>query len=368
MRGLVTALVVRVFRLQSGAKAPHSKRQTMNQSLNDYLGELESRRYSHSRLTHVRRTIEMLMLYLKESHQVADWRAVNENHLSAFAVFAATRHQTPKGKLVSPDTLRQWLSCVRGFFAWMNETGRLVHNPADRLKPPRKGQPLPHVLSESEIAQLIESPDDHTTLGLRDRALMELLYATGIRLAEAHKLDLYDADTSTRLLIVRQGKGGRDRIVPLTETASRWLSRYIIEARLDLASGLNRTKRRANQRSKLRTLQPRAPTPALWLTIEGRRLSKQMIAQRVTEYASQANLKATVHTFRHSCATHLLRGGASIRHVQQLLGHRGLETTEIYTHVEIEDLKRAVDQASSSEAPVASECSRNPAAVTSDLD
>jgi integrase/recombinase XerD len=317
----------------------------MNKALADYLAELESRRYSHSRLTHVRRTIELLTLYLKEAHHIADWRAVNESHLRAFAVFAATRHQTPKGKLVSPGTLRQWLSCVRGFFAWMNESGRLVHNPAAALKLPRKTRTLPHVLNESEIAQLIETPDATTTLGLRDRALMEVLYATGIRLAEAHKLDLYDVDTASGLLIVRQGKGGRDRVVPLTENASRWLSRYITDARPELAAGITRVRGKSNRRSSIRKLQSRAPTPALWLTKEGRRLSKQMIAQRITGYARQAGIRATPHTFRHSCATHLLRGGASIRHVQRLLGHRGLETTEIYTHVEIEDLKRVVDQA-----------------------
>ena len=305
----------------------------MNKALADYLAELESRRYSYSRLTHVRRTIEMLMLYLKEAHQLDDWRAVNESHLRAFAVFAATGHRTTKGNLVLPDTLRQWLSCLRCFFAWMNESGRLVHNPAERLELPRKALTLPHVLTESQIEQLIETADTHTTLGLRDRALMEVLYATGIRLSEAHKLDLYDVDTSTGLLIVRQGKGGRDRVVPLTETASRWLTRYITEARPELAHGL-------------RAPHSKAPTPALWLARAGRRLSKQMIAQRITGYAAQANLKASPHSFRHSCATHLLRGGASIRHVQQLLGHRGLSTTEIYTHVEIEDLKRVVDRAS----------------------
>lgn len=317
----------------------------MNKALADYLAELESRRYSHSRLTHVRRTIELLMLYLKEAHHIVDWRAVNESHLRTFAVFAATRHHTPKGKLVSSGTLRQWLSCVRGFFAWMNETGRLVHNPADRLQLPRKVRTLPHVLSESQIAELIETGDTNTTLGLRDRALMEVLYATGIRLAEVHKLDLYDIDTSTGVLMVRQGKGGRDRVVPLTENASRWLSRYITGARPELAAGITRARGKSNRRSSIRKLQSRAPTPALWLTVEGRRLSKQMIGQRITEYASQANLKATPHTFRHSCATHLLRGGASIRHVQRLLGHRGLDTTEIYTHVEIEDLKRVVEHA-----------------------
>ena len=322
----------------------------MNRALDNYLDELQSRRYSSSRLIHVRRTVELLVLYLKETHQITDWRAVNESHLRGFAVFAATRHRTPKGKYLSADTLRQWLSCIRGFFAWMNETGHLIHNPSERLTLPCKSKTLPRVLSESQIAQLIETADTETTLGLRDRAVMEVLYATGIRLAEAHKLDLYDIDTSTALLIVRHGKGGRDRVVPLTENACNWFSRYITEARPELASH-KPLKRRTNRgakshpQSSIRNPQPKAPTTALWLSVEGRRLSKQMIAQRITEYARQSNLKASPHVFRHSCATHLLRGGASIRHVQQLLGHRGLETTEIYTHVEIKDLKRAVEKA-----------------------
>lgn len=170
---------------------------------------------------------------------------------------------------------------------------------------PCKSRTLPHVLSESDIAQLIETPDVHTALGLRDRAIMEVLYATGIRLAEAHKLDLYDVDTASAVLIVRQGKGGRDRVVPLTENACTWLSRYITGARPELASGLRPRRTTKNKP------QSKAPTPALWLTIKGRRLSKQMIALRITGYAAQTGLKATPHTFRHSCASHLLRGGAA---------------------------------------------------------
>jgi integrase/recombinase XerD len=330
----------------------------MNRALEDHLAWLESRAYSPSRLTHVRRTIEMLMLFLNESYQLGDWRAVNESHLRAvneshlraFAVFASTRRPPGKDQPISPNSLRQWLSCIRGFFAWLNETGRLVHNPAGRLELPRAAKTLPHVLNESQIAELIETPDPTATLGLRDRAMMEVLYATGIRLSEAHKLDLYDVDTSTGLLVVRQGKGGRDRIVPLTENASRWLSRYITEARPELAAGLRvKSKASKNPQSQIRNPKsPRAPTSALWLAKEGRRLSKQTIAQRITDYARQANLKASPHTFRHSCATHLLRGGASIRHVQRLLGHRGLETTEIYTHVEVQDLRHVVEQASKS--------------------
>lgn len=124
----------------------------MIKAVESHLAELESKGYSKSRLTHVRRTIELLTFYLKKAHQIGDWRAVNEKH-RWFAVFARTRRQTRKGEPVSSGTLRQWLSCVRRFFAWMNESGRLAHNPAERLKLPRKSRSLPRVLSESEIAQ-----------------------------------------------------------------------------------------------------------------------------------------------------------------------------------------------------------------------
>jgi integrase/recombinase XerD len=140
--------------------------------------------------------------------------------------------------------------------------------------------------------------------------------------------------------VVRLGKGQRDRVVPLTETAAQWVTRYITAARPELAAGQWWGKGRRRGQPKLI-----APTSALWLSVTGRRLSYQMIAERIRDYALQAEIKASVHTFRHSCATHLLRGGASVRHVQQLLGHRDLNTTEIYTHVELQDLQQAVESA-----------------------
>jgi site-specific recombinase XerD len=250
---------------------------------------------------------------------------------------------------------------------------------------------LPRVLNESEIARLIETPDTTTAIGLRDRALLETLYATGIRHAEAHRLDLYDVDTAAQRLTIRLGKGQRDRMVPLTETAVHWLTRYLTVARPELAAGLwwgkgrrrnavNRANQdkayhwngvknsleakygpsflRPTQRKPLFIESPSLPdtqsqpgpswiasTPALWLSVTGRRLSYVMIAERIRDYALQAEVKASVHTFRHSCATHLLRGGASLRHVQQLLGHRDLNTTELYIHVELQDLKDAIESA-----------------------
>jgi integrase/recombinase XerD len=312
----------------------------MNRAIDAYLAELEARRFSHSRRHHAARTLERSLIYLREAHLITDWRAVNESQFRDFALYAATRHRSPRGKRISAATLRQWLSIIRSFFLWLNRTGRLLHNPAERLAFPRPEQSLPHVLNEAEIAQLIESPDTTTAIGLRDRALLETLYATGIRHAEAYRLDLYDVDVAAHRLTVRLGKGQRDRVVPLTETAAHWLTRYLTAARPELAASKwwGKGKRRGQPK-----LIP--PTAALWLSVTGRRLSYQMIADRIRDYASQAAVKASAHTFRHSCATHLLRGGASLRHVQQLLGHCDLNTTEIYTHVELQDLQQAIRSA-----------------------
>ena len=320
----------------------------MNAAIEAYLAELEARRFSHSRRAHTARILERLLIYLREAHSITDWRAVNETHLRDFAVFAATRHRSPRGKHITAATLRQWLSIIRTFFAWQCMHGHLLHSPAARLVLPRGEQPLPHVLNEQDITKLIEKPDIKTAIGLRDRAIMETLYATGIRHAEVQRLDLYDIDTAAHRLTVRLGKGQRDRMVPLTETAAHWLTRYITVARPELAAGKlwGKGKRRIKRNRPQSSPTPWATsTPALWLAVNGRRLSYQMIADRIRDYALQAEVKANVHTFRHCCATHLLRAGASVRHVQQLLGHRDLSTTEIYTRVEISDLQQAIETA-----------------------
>jgi integrase/recombinase XerD len=312
----------------------------MNRAIDAYLAELEARRFSQSRRHHAARTLERLLIYMREAQAITDWRAVHESQLRDFALYAATRHRTPRGKRISAETLGQWLSIIRSFFVWLNRNGHLLHNPAERLTFPQQEQSLPHVLNESEIARLIETPDLQTAIGLRDRALMETLYATGIRRREAQRLDLYDIDTTTQRLAVRLGKGQRDRLVPLTETAAHWLTRYVTAARPELAAGQWWGKGQRHGQPKLIP-----PTSALWLSVSGRRLSYQMIADRIRDYALQAAVKASAHTFRHSCATHLLRAGASVRHVQQLLGHRDLSTTEIYTHIELQDLQQAIETA-----------------------
>ena len=305
-----------------------------------HIGQLEARHFSESHLKQVRRTLAMLALYLNEAFQITDWRAVGERHLRAFGVHTALQYRSPRrsnnsGKRVSASTHQYWMRICCKFFRWMRETGRLLHDPSERLELPSRPELLPHVISEEAMARLISMADTETALGIRDRTLMEVLYGTGIRHGEAHKLALHDVDVDNGRLIIRLGKGRRDRIVPLTSTAAEWLVRYITVARPELAAGKTHGKGWVAKK-------PLTPSPALWLSTAGRQLSYEMIWQIIRGYADMAEINANVHTFRHACATHLLRGGASIRHVQRLLGHQSIDTTEIYTHVEVSDLRKVV--------------------------
>ena len=138
----------------------------MNRGIDAYLAELEARRFSHSRRHHSARTLERLLIYMREAHSITDWRVVNESQLRDFALYSARRHRSSRGKRISAATLRQWLSIIRSFFLWLNRTGRLLHNPAERLAFPQPEQSLPHVLNESEIAQLMrQSPARATVAG-----------------------------------------------------------------------------------------------------------------------------------------------------------------------------------------------------------
>ncbi|MBX3280813.1 MAG: tyrosine-type recombinase/integrase [Acidobacteria bacterium] len=304
----------------------------MNATVSAYLTDLEARRPSRSRRNQSRHALDLLSVWVREAHRVDDWRSVTESHLWGFLVYLQRDYRTAQGRRVKAASVQNWLACIRGFFSWLQERGRLVYNPAARVLIPKVERPLPHVLNEEEVARLIEMADTGTAIGLRDRALMEVLYATGMRHGEAHRLDLYDLDLRARRLAIRAGKGLRDRIVPLTRNAVYWVERYLITSRPELAERWGRGRRRRPNRMV-------AASPALWLSVGGRRFSYQMIAQVIREYAEATGVKATVHTFRHCCATHLLRGGADLRHIQQLLGHDRLDTTVLYTHLEVEDLR-----------------------------
>ena len=197
-------------------------------------------------------------------------------------------------------------------------------NPAADVAPPRAPRRIPRVLSVAEVERFLAAIDVATAAGIRDRALFELVYSSGLRVSEAVALDrsrLYLEQSCVRLL----GKGSRERIVPLGEPAAAWLRRYLAEAR---------------PRLRRRSTVAVPATDAVFLNQRGGRLSRKGIWKRFHAVSLAAGLQAKVHTLRHSFATHLLAGGADLRSVQELLGHADITTTQIYTHVEREDLRQ----------------------------
>ncbi len=302
----------------------------MRNAVEAYLTEMESRRVSPSRRRQSEYALVLLIGWLEE-RGITEWRSVTRSHLSAFLVYLQKDYVTIYEENPKWGTRRTWWSCIETFFAWNSRCGRLLSNPAETLKMEKKEERLPAVPNEEEMMRLIEAPDVETAPGLRDRALMEVLYATGIRRGEAHRLDVFDADLGAGVLAIREGKGGRGRVAPLTTNACYWLERYIREARPIIASGKLKSKSR-----------PYAGNAAMWLAVTGRRLSYQWIWALVKRYAKSAGVEATAHTFRHAFATHLLRNGADVRHIQKLLGHEHINTTMIYTHLDVEDLRSAV--------------------------
>ena len=299
----------------------------MRERVNEYLRRQAARGLSLKRRASSEYALEIFIRWA-EGRGKQDWRAVGCSDLRGFLIHLQKEHRADQP--LASGTVKHWFIAVLSFFRWLHRDGHILHDPGAGIPLPKEERKLPRVLNESEMKLLIESPDVRTALGLRDRALMETLYATGIRHRECWKLNLYDVHLRARRLMVRSGKGGKDRIVPMTENAAYWIERYLCEARGELSAGYARKKA------------PPPPTQALWLARTGYRLSYHMIEQIIKGYARELNLRINVHGFRHCCATHLLRGGASIRHIQLLLGHDDIQTTAIYTHLEISDLQTAI--------------------------
>jgi integrase/recombinase XerD len=230
-----------------------------------------------------------------------------------------------KGTL-SPATQRAYLDAVRGFFAWLGRRGVILENPARGLPSPKVVRLPRRVLSEAEARRLVNAPSPWTVFGLRDRAILETLYGTGIRRGECVRLDVTDVDLGQGLLVVRSGKGKKDRLVPIAGRAALALDRYLRESRLELVKDSRET--------------------ALFLSKYGRRPSPDRVNALVRKYARAAGLESVFpHALRHSFATHLLKEKASIRHVQELLGHKSLHATAVYTRVGVRDLREVLERA-----------------------
>lgn len=231
------------------------------------------------------------------------------------------------GRPYSADHQMQHVTVLKSLYGFLVRRGVVLVNPTGLLAYPRVDQRLPRgILARDEVRRILEAPDT-TPHGLRDRAILETLYATGIRAGELARLRLEDVDPEDRLLRIVCGKGRKDRTVPLTRAAAAAIDRYLQQSRPHIRGA--RTSR------------------WLFLAPRGGRLYGSALSALVADAADAAGVDrhATCHTFRHSVATHLLKGGADIRHIQQLLGHTSLATTERYTRVEISDLTEVLRRA-----------------------
>ncbi|MBK1673856.1 site-specific tyrosine recombinase XerD [Ectothiorhodospira shaposhnikovii] len=220
-----------------------------------------------------------------------------------------------------PRSMARLLSTLRRFYGFLLQAGQVRDDPTARIDAPKLGRPLPDTLTEAEVEALLAAPDVEDTNGLRDRAMLEVLYATGLRVSELVGLRL--GQVSRRHGVVRtQGKGGKERLVPLGEEAMDWLERYLAEGRPALMQGHGQSE-------------------SLFVTRRGEGMTRQAFWYLIKRHAQSAGIHKHLspHTLRHAFATHLLNHGADLRVVQMLLGHSSLSTTQIYTHVATERLK-----------------------------
>ena len=218
-------------------------------------------------------------------------------------------------------TTARILSSIRRFYQHMQREGRMESDPTALIEAPRMGRPLPKSLTEQEVEDLLKAPDINDPVGVRDRTMMEVIYATGLRVSELVNLNL--SQLNLRVGVIRiVGKGNKERLVPLGEESISWLDEYINGPRNDIIKG--------------------HITEAVFPTRRGAAMTRQMFWHIIKRYAERAQIRRPLspHTLRHSFATHLINNGADLRAVQMLLGHADLSTTQIYTHVARERLKK----------------------------
>jgi len=232
------------------------------------------------------------------------------------------------------------LSAVKVFYRFLHESGQLHHNPAAKLRLPKERKSLPTaILTAAEARRLLKQPDLNTVSGFRDRTLLEVLYSCGLRIGELRRLKEKDFDSFNRTLAVREGKGDKDRLVPLGETACRYLAEYIENVRPLLVAAGQRCAKRKSSRAPSSMSSDSCP---LFLNRYGGMFGVSGLCRKIKGYARAAKIEKTitVHSFRHTLATGMLQRGAELRHIQAILGHDHLHTTERYTRIVKTELRR----------------------------
>jgi len=226
------------------------------------------------------------------------------------------------GENLSENSKRRIISALRGFYKFLQFDGHIKKNPAEDLIAPQKGSYLPKFLNQTDIENLIAVPDVTTEIGLRDRAIIELMYACGLRVSEAVDLKLSNVDVDAGLLTCT-GKGSKTRRIPMGKSAVEWLKKYLLIRREKEDIEINN----------------------IFVSFLGKPVNRQTIFKFIKEYAAKIGLEdVSPHTLRHSFATHLIQNSADIRSVQQMLGHADISTTQIYTHITDAHLRKTYEK------------------------
>ncbi len=254
-----------------------------------------------------------------------------------------SRYLTSKGKELSVRAQLSYILSVRGYFRFLSKQRIMMYNPAADLDLPRLGKRLPrHVLTEEEAERVLAQTEIACPIGLRDRAMLEVLYSTGIRRLEIVNLKLVDIDLEGRTVFIFEGKGKKDRMIPIGARAVLWVKKYLAEARPRLA--ISKVQDKNQYRDQCNDSEQ--DSGFVFLTNAGEYLSANYLTELVQKYVEKSGIgkSGSCHLFRHTMATLMLDGGADIRYVQAMLGHSQLSTTEIYTHVSIRKLKEVHDR------------------------
>src|SRR5487761_1990826 len=304
----------------------------MENTVRDYLSHLATHGYSPATVRARKYYLAGLVAFLAE-RDLVDPRQVAPSVLDSYQRHLF-HHKKRDGLPLSFRTQAQRLVPVKGLFAWLAENGAIVLDPAALLVLPRTEHRIPEaVLSAQEVESVLIGPDTSTGLGLRDRTILEVFYSTAIRRAELISLRVSDIDVARGSLFVRQGKGARDRFVPIGQRALTWTTRYLDDVR----PGLERGRRDST----------------MFLSVTGGPLAPDFLSRMVSAYvrAGAPGKHGSCHLFRHTTATLMLDAGADVRYIAEMLGHRKLETTMGYTRVSMAKLQEVHAKCHPAEQP-----------------
>ena len=298
----------------------------MERMTTDYLEYCQRRGLKKSTLKDHSISLRVFFAFLADTYpDVNDITDITRDMVRGYEKYLTTRLDA-RGKIMAQTRRSRNILHIRLFFAYCEREEKIFKNPASNMAIPRTRQTIiKDVLSIEEMERLLKSSPSDDLMSIRDRAMMEMLYSSGVRADEVCTIGCGGIDLAERLLHVRHGKMGKERIIPFGESAAYWVHTYL---------------------ERVRPLIARKEAKELFVSMRGRRFGAQMIGTIVKAYAARAGIEKNVtsHTFRHSCATHMLKGGADIRYVQRQLGHRFISTTEKYLKIEITDLKEIHDR------------------------